>query len=85
VTVIVGSNPTPSAKPNVDLRKLRPRRIAALSGIDQDTKSGYLYVVGHANGLSTLIQSLGKVTGTFDDPVYFRWVPIPVYDIADGD
>ena len=61
------------------------RNSTLLLGIDKDTKSGYLYAVGHANGLSTPIRSLGKVTGTFDDPVYFRWVPIPVYDIANGD
>ncbi|MFF0341218.1 hypothetical protein [Kribbella sp. NPDC004875] len=42
-------------------------------GIDRDTGHGYLYSVGHANGLSTVIKGLGKVPGTFDDPVYFRW------------
>ncbi len=41
--------------------------------------------VGHADGLSTLIQSRGKATGTFDDLVSFRWVAIPVYDVASGD
>ncbi|MGW5193077.1 hypothetical protein ACWEOO_27780 [Kribbella sp. NPDC004138] len=56
-----------------------------LLGIDKDTKKGYLYAVGHANGLSTVIQSRGQVPGTFDDPVDFRWVPIPVYDVANGD
>jgi hypothetical protein len=44
-----------------------------LLGIDKDTQSGYLYAVGHANGLSTVIRGLGKVQGTFPDPVYFRW------------
>ncbi|MFG1819180.1 hypothetical protein ACGFIF_35835 [Kribbella sp. NPDC049174] len=44
-----------------------------LLGIDKDTQSGYLYAVGHANGLSTVIQGLGKVQGTFPDPVNFRW------------
>ncbi|MEU4288866.1 hypothetical protein AB0E63_11650 [Kribbella sp. NPDC026596] len=56
-----------------------------LLGIDKDTKKGYLYAVGHANGLSTVIQSRGEVPGPFDDPVYFRWVPIPIYDVANGD
>ncbi|WP_238173600.1 hypothetical protein [Kribbella speibonae] len=61
------------------------RNSTLLLGIDKDTKTGYLYAVGHANGLSTLIESRGKVTGTFDDPVYFRWVPIAPYDVANGD
>jgi hypothetical protein len=46
-----------------------------LLGIDRDTKSGYLYAVGHANGGSTVIKSLGKVPMTFSDPQYFRWAP----------
>jgi hypothetical protein len=46
-----------------------------LLGIDRDTKSGYLYAVGHANGGSTAIKSLGKVPMTFSDPQYFRWAP----------
>jgi hypothetical protein len=44
-----------------------------LLGIDKDTKSGYLYAVGHAHGLTTVIQGRGKVPVTFGDPVYFRW------------
>ncbi|MEI8411938.1 MULTISPECIES: hypothetical protein [unclassified Kribbella] len=44
-----------------------------LLGIDKDTKTGYLYAVGHANGLATVIQGLGKVPASFGDPVYFRW------------
>jgi hypothetical protein len=44
-----------------------------LLGIDKDTKSGYLYAVGPANGTSTVIKGLGKVQSTFDDPVYFHW------------
>ena len=44
-----------------------------LLGIDKDTSSGYVYAVGHANGLSTVIRGLGKVQGTFPDPVDFRW------------
>jgi hypothetical protein len=46
-----------------------------LLGIDKDTKAGYLYAVGHANGSATVIQSRGKVPTTFDDPVNFRWIP----------
>lgn len=44
-----------------------------LLGIDKDTGSGYLYAVGHATGASTVIQGLGKVPGTFTDPVNFTW------------
>ena len=44
-----------------------------LLGIDKDTGSGYLYSVGHANGTATVIKGLGKVPGTFTDPVYFHW------------
>jgi hypothetical protein len=47
-----------------------------LLGIDKDTKSAYLYAVGHANGASTVINSLGKVPATFDDPIYFRWTGV---------
>ncbi|GAA1560785.1 hypothetical protein GCM10009789_12580 [Kribbella sancticallisti] len=43
-----------------------------LLGIDKDTGSGYLYSVGHANGTATAIRGLGKVPGSFTDPVYFR-------------
>ncbi|WP_238155607.1 hypothetical protein [Kribbella soli] len=46
-----------------------------LLGIDKDTKAGYLYAVGHANGLATVIQGRGQVPITFDDPVNFRWIP----------
>jgi hypothetical protein len=46
-----------------------------LLGIDRDTRSGYLYAVGHANGTSTVIRSLGKVPLTFSDPQYFRIAP----------
>ncbi|GAB2652488.1 hypothetical protein [Kribbella swartbergensis] len=41
-----------------------------LTGIDKDTGSAYLYAVGHANGTSTVIKGLGKVPGTYKDPVY---------------
>lgn len=44
-----------------------------LLGIDKDTKAAYLYAVGHASGLATVIQGRGKVPGAFADPVYFRW------------
>jgi len=47
-----------------------------LLGIDKDTQSAYLYAVGHANGTATVIQSIGKVPGTFTDPVYFRFAPL---------
>jgi hypothetical protein len=56
-----------------------------LLGIDKDTKTANLYAVGHANGLSTVIQSRGVVPGTFDDPVYFRWAPDSLLDVANGD
>ena len=42
-----------------------------LTAIDQDTGSAYLYAVSHANGASTVINSLGKVPGTFTDPVHY--------------
>lgn len=44
-----------------------------LLGIDKNTASAYLYAVGHANGLATVIKGLGKVPVTFGDPVDFRW------------
>jgi hypothetical protein len=44
-----------------------------LLGIDRDTHTGYVYAVGHATGTTTVIQSFGKVPGTFTDPVYFHW------------
>lgn len=47
-----------------------------LVGIDKDTSSAYLYAVSHAQGTSTVIRSLGKVPGTFDAPVYFRWATL---------
>jgi hypothetical protein len=48
-----------------------------LLAIDKDTKSGYLYAVGHANGTATVIQGLGKVPATFPDSVNFRHVTEP--------
>ncbi|TCO24777.1 hypothetical protein EV652_108312 [Kribbella steppae] len=56
-----------------------------LLGIDKDTKAGYLYAVGHANGLSTVIQGLGKVQGTYPDPVYFRWAGVASVDPLNGE
>ncbi|WP_427893307.1 hypothetical protein ACQHIV_10570 [Kribbella sp. GL6] len=44
-----------------------------LLGIDKDTKAGYLYAVGHANGTATVINSLGKVPATFGDELDFSW------------
>lgn len=44
-----------------------------LLGIDKDSGSAYLYAVGHANGTATVINSLGKVPGTFSDPVNYSW------------
>ncbi|WP_433164032.1 hypothetical protein [Kribbella sp. CA-247076] len=54
-----------------------------LLGIDKDTGSAYQYAVGHANGTATVINGLGKVDGTFDDPVYHRWATGP--DPLNGD
>ncbi|WBQ02732.1 hypothetical protein [Kribbella sp. CA-293567] len=48
-----------------------------LLGIDKDTKSGYLYAVGHANGTATVIQGLGKVPAIFADAVNFRYTKEP--------
>jgi hypothetical protein len=51
-----------------------------LLGIDKETKTGTLFAVGHANGAATVIQNLGKVTGTFPDAVHFRWGADPDVD-----
>lgn len=56
-----------------------------LLGIDKDTRSGFLYAVGHANGTSTVINNLGKVDGTFPDATNFRWGPVDYYDPLNGD
>ncbi|HZX02380.1 hypothetical protein [Kribbella sp.] len=45
-----------------------------LMAIDKDTGAAYLYAVGHANGAATVIKGLGKVPGTYRDPVISRWV-----------
>ncbi|MEU4196178.1 hypothetical protein AB0E69_30025 [Kribbella sp. NPDC026611] len=42
-----------------------------LLAVDKDTKSAYLYAVSHAKGTATVIKGLGKVPGSFSDPVYF--------------
>ena len=42
-----------------------------LTAIDKDTGAAYLYAVSHANGTATVIKGLGKVTGTYKDPVYY--------------
>ena len=49
------------------------RQGTVVLAIDRDTGAGYLYSIGHANGLSTVVKGLGKVPGSFKDPVYFRW------------
>jgi hypothetical protein len=47
-----------------------------LMGIDKDSKSGYLYAVGNANGTSTVINGLGKVPGVYNDPINYRWTGV---------
>jgi hypothetical protein len=47
-----------------------------LVGIDKDTRTAHLYAVGHAAGTATVIRGLGKVPGSFDAPVYFRWATL---------
>lgn len=56
-----------------------------LLAIDKETKSGFLYAVGHANGASTVINGLGKTTGSFPDAVNFRWGPVWFLDPLNGD
>ncbi|WP_238174013.1 hypothetical protein [Kribbella kalugense] len=53
-----------------------------LLGVDKDTNTAYLYAVGHANGTATVIQGLGKVPGTFNDPAYFRWASATIDPLA---
>ncbi len=53
-----------------------------LLAVDKDLQAGYLYAVGHANGASTVIQGLGKVTGgAFNAPLYFRKASEPGVDL----
>jgi hypothetical protein len=47
-----------------------------LVGIDKDTHTAHMYAVGHAQGTSTVIHSIGNVPGTFDAPIYFRWATL---------
>jgi hypothetical protein len=47
-----------------------------LVGIDKDTKTAYMYAVGHAQGTSTVIRGLGKIPGSFNEPIYFRWATL---------
>jgi hypothetical protein len=42
-----------------------------LTAIDKDTGTAYLYAMSHANGPSTVIKLLGKLPGTYTDPIYF--------------
>ncbi|TDO62544.1 hypothetical protein EV651_106159 [Kribbella sp. VKM Ac-2571] len=42
-----------------------------LTAIDKDTGAAYLYAMSHANGPSTVIKLLGKLPGTYTDPIYF--------------
>jgi hypothetical protein len=42
-----------------------------LTAVDKDTGAAYLYAVSHATGPSTVIQLLGKLPGTYTDPIYF--------------
>jgi hypothetical protein len=53
-------------------------------GIDKDKKTGYAYVMSHAQGAGTRIYGLGKVPLTFKDPVYFPWVPGTEIDPLSG-
>jgi hypothetical protein len=55
-----------------------------LLAIDKETKTAYLYAVGHTNGAATVINGLGKVQTTFNDPVYFRWAALPYLDPLNG-
>ncbi len=56
-----------------------------LLGIDKDTKTGFLYAVGRANGTATVIKGLGQVSTTFPDPVDFRWSPVSFADNLNGE
>jgi hypothetical protein len=42
-----------------------------LTAIDRDTGTAYLYAVGHAKGAATVIKSLGKLPGKYQDAMYF--------------
>jgi hypothetical protein len=47
-----------------------------LLGIDKETSSAYLYAVGRASGATTVINGLGKVPTTINNPVHFRWTAV---------
>ncbi|WP_410786255.1 hypothetical protein [Kribbella sp. C-35] len=50
----------------------RPVEVSTLlTAIDKDTGAAYLYAMSHANGPSTVIKLLGKLPGTYTDPIYF--------------
>ena len=46
-----------------------------LLAVNDTTKTGALYAVGHANGLSTVINTIGNVPASFENPIQFRWAP----------
>lgn len=56
-----------------------------LLAVDKETKAGFLYAVGHATGASTVINRLGKTTGSYPDAVNFRWGPVFFLDPLNGD
>jgi hypothetical protein len=56
-----------------------------LLGIDHDTHAGYLYAVGHANGLSTVILQVGKIPASLVNQVYYRVVPGSAFDVLNGE
>ena len=60
-------------------------RSTLLTGIDKDTRSAHLYAVGHATGTTTPIVSLGKIPGTFPDPLYFLHDQIEMPEPMNGE
>ncbi len=55
-----------------DVGIARPVEVSTLlTAIDKDTGAAYLYAMSHANGPSTVIKLLGKLPGTYTDPIYF--------------
>lgn len=46
-----------------------------LTAIDKDAGTAYLYAVGHANGTATVIRGVGKIPGTFTNPLYYLITP----------
>ncbi|MGW1345214.1 hypothetical protein ACWCOV_29500 [Kribbella sp. NPDC002412] len=49
------------------------RASTLLLGIDKDTGSAHVYAMSHATGTTTVINSLGKLPGTYTAPTYFRY------------